>query len=139
MRYFKIQLNYSGETKFISIDETELELALYLFIRPEERAIFKEAPVRGKDIITITENWHKAMGINPEWKLDTDDFNEMEKRGIKKKYLGVIAEVKNKIHYLIESKQEHLIGKNVKVLAFKKPKMELREGKTKSVSEIMNN
>ena len=113
MRYFRVKVGY-GSGDFISIDETELEMALYVFIN-DSKAVFKNGVVRGKDIIAITEDWHKALGINPEWKLDTDDWNEIERKGIKKEYTGVIGAAKEKVQYLIQAKKEYLIGKNVEV------------------------
>ena len=81
MKYFKIIVNYGGgNDSFVSIDENELEIALYIFTT-DGKAVFKNGVVRGKDIISITEDWHKALGINPEWKLGTDDWNEIEKQG----------------------------------------------------------
>ena len=135
MRYFKIKVGYDKD-EFVSIDETELELALHVFLT-EGKAIFKNGVVRGKDIIGITEDWHKAMGINPEWKLGTDDWNEIEKRGLKTAYKGMISGAKDRVHHLIKTKQEHLIGKNVEIPELEAPKIELREGKTKSISELL--
>lgn len=113
MRYFRVKIGY-GSNEFIPIDETELEMALYVFIN-DSKAVFKNGVVRGKDIIAITEDWNKALGINPEWKLDADDWNQIERKGIKSEYSGVLGAAKEKVQYLIETRQQNLIGKNVTI------------------------
>lgn len=113
MRFYKIKVGYETDG-YVSIDETELEMALHIFLT-EGKGVFKNGVVRGKDIITIKEDWHKAMGINPEWKLTSDDHNEMSKRGITREYQGKIEEARNRVKYFVETEQQSLIGTNVKV------------------------
>lgn len=126
--YFKIKLGYNNE--FLSIDENELETALFAFIT-DGKAVFKNGVVRGKDIISITEDWHKEMGWNKEYKLEALDYSDMTEKGITAKYSGIIGKAKEKVQYLITTNQTHLIGKD-----FEMPKTE--ETKQIDTSSIAN-
>lgn len=135
-KFFKIKTGYDGE-QFISIDETELESALYCFMT-DSKGIFKNGVCRGKDIINISEDWHKVMGWNPTHELDSDDWNEIRSSGTEAKYHGLIGSVKEKIQYLVRTKQENLIGKNVAIPELKKtPRKELGNGGMKSIGDII--
>jgi len=116
MKYFKVRIAYGrdGDDRFISIDDSELETALYCFIT-NSKGVFKNGVCRGQDIISITEDWNKAMGWNPEHVLDADDYNDLRQSGVSKAYTGLIGKVKEKVQYLMETNQTHLIGKNADV------------------------
>ena len=109
MRYFRVYTNF---TEYIPIDETELEKGLHAFITGKPVVFDMGGTTR---IDRIVPDWNQAMGVNPAWKLDCDDWNIIRDRGIDRKYVGVIGEVKDKIQYLIHTKQEHLISKNVEI------------------------
>jgi len=113
MKYFKIKIGYD-KSEFISIDETELEKAIGVFLT-DGKGIFQNGVARGQDIIAIQEDWNKALGINPDWKLTPDDHNEMARRGIAKAYKGVITGVTQRVEYLMKNNQSHLIGRNVEI------------------------
>lgn len=108
MRYFKVKIGYSAD-EFVSIDETELEKAVYAFAS-ESKAIFKNGVVRGKDIIGITEDWNKAMGWNPLHKMTTEDFADVNRR-IGSDYKGVIAAAKDRVQMYIANGKVDMIGK----------------------------
>lgn len=108
-RFFKIRVGY-GDSEFVPIDENELQSALYVFMT-DSKGVFKNGVVRGKDIIGISEDWHREMGWNYTHKLGPDDYAELTERGIKAKYAGLIGDAKATVMELIEKKQEHLIGK----------------------------
>lgn len=113
MRYFRIKIGY-GNGEFISIDEMEIEKAYAVFLT-DGKGVFQNGVIRGQDIIGIYEDWNKAMGYNPEHKLDAFDRSDIRNRGVEKMYKGFLAKVSTKVAYLIENKQQHLIGKNVDV------------------------
>jgi len=132
-KYFKIRIGYGeGDDRFIPIDETELESALNCFIT-NSKGIFKNGVCRGQDIISITEDWNKAMGWNADHVLDSDDWNEIKSKGVFQQYIGIIGNTKEKIEYLISTNQQHLIGKNADIKLPEKPK-EISEG-VKSLSD----
>lgn len=114
-KHFRVKIEYGkGEQNSVLITENELELALHAFIT-EEKVLFRNGAVRGKDIISITEDWHTEMGWNPGYNLRDEDYAELKSKGILKKYTGVIALAKEKVQYLMQSNQIHLIGKNVDI------------------------
>jgi hypothetical protein len=108
MRYFRVQTGYN-ENQFVSIDETELETALYAFIT-EAKVIFKNGAIRGKDIVNIKEDWNKAMGYNSNYKLTPEDWTDI-KRELGDIYKGVISEAKENVNSLITMGRTDLIGK----------------------------
>lgn len=118
MKYFKIKIGY-GENDFVPIDETELETALYIFLN-DLKGIFKNGVVRGKDIIGITEDWHKEMGWNVGYKLGPEDWAELQKKGILQKYTAVISLAKEKVQYLLNKGRKDLIGKNIEIKELQK-------------------
>lgn len=119
MKYFKIKTGY-GKNEFVSIDETELETALHVFME-DSKGIFKNGVVRGKDIISITEDYHKHMGWNYAHEMETDDWEDLRSKNILNEYRGVIEEAKNTVKYLTETKQTHLIGKNYRIPKIETP------------------
>ena len=118
MKYFKIKIGYE-EDAYISIDQSELESALYVFLS-DSKGIFKSGVVRGKDIISISEDWHKEMGWNKGYQMNEDDWADLEHKGILKEYAGIIGKTKEKIQYLISTNQQNLIGKNAEIAGFLK-------------------
>ena len=136
MKYYKVKIGYN-ESDYVSIDDSELELALYIFLT-DGKAIFKSGVVRGKDIIAITEDWHKALGVNPKWKLDADDWNEIHKRGIGREYKGSITIAKMRVQFLIESKQEHLIGKGGHIPELEAVENKQLSGEVESLAKKMS-
>ena len=59
--YYRIKVGY-GKNEFISIGEDELESAIYSFMS-DTKGVFETGIVRGKDIISITPDYHKALGL----------------------------------------------------------------------------
>lgn len=108
MRYFKIKIGY-GDNEFIPITEDELETAYYCFLT-DGKAVFDNGPVRGKDIITITEDFNRAMGWNPSFRPTDDDWNDVRRR-LGKTYQGALYEAKRRVIELIEKGRQDLIGK----------------------------
>lgn len=125
MRYFRIKIGY-GHNEYVSIDETELEKAYGVFLT-DGKGVFSGGVVRGQDIIAIQEDWNRAMGYNPEWKLTADDRVEIEKTGVMKQYKGLLAQTSRKVQYLVQNNQQHLIGKNVAI-----PELEVHDHKALS-------
>ena len=112
--YYRIKTGY-GKNEFISIGEDELESAIYSFMS-DTKGVFSAGVVRGKDIISITPDYHKALGLsNTEWELDQDDWAEVAKLGIKKNLIDIYNKATFRVKYLIKTKQENLIGTNTAI------------------------
>ncbi len=112
---FKIVHGYDDE-RFTPIDPDELEKAYAVFLLGG-RAIFRGGAIDGKYIQAILPDWHRTMGWAPEYNLGPDDYNELADKGIDRGARKLQEETQTRVQYLIETKQEHLIGKGVEVPA----------------------
>lgn len=131
MKYYKIIHGYSSED-YIEIDETELEKAFYVFLMKKD-AVFSGGAIKGNSILMIKPDFHRTMGWNRGYKLDDWDYAEISDKGIDRKMQRVLEDTKSKVQYLMESKQENLIGKG-----FKMPQLKDEFSKdTKQLSEKM--
>jgi hypothetical protein len=110
MLYFKV---FKDFTNFIPINETELEKALAAF-KFGTAAMFNFGAV--ERVEAVIPDYSRTMGWNPSHKLNDDDWNEMRKVGIEKKVQKYIADVKEKIEYLIATNQRNLIGQNTNIV-----------------------
>lgn len=108
MRYFKIKTGY-GDQDFISIDETELEAAVYAFLT-DAKGMFKNGAVNGKNIMSITEDWHREFGWNYTYKLGPDDWEQINREATPK-YRGIIQEAKDRVQGYISKGTTNKIGK----------------------------
>ena len=111
---YSVVYGFNSEQQ-ITIDADELEKAYGLFMLGG-RAIFKNGDaIDGKYIQAIRPNYHETMGWTKDWKLGTDDYNELLDSGVEKKLKVTQAKVKERVDYLIAHNQPQLIGKNVEI------------------------
>ena len=136
MRYFRIKKGY-GNSEFTSIDETELEKAYAVYLT-DGKGIFKNGIARGQDIIDISEDWNKAMGYNPEHKLDALDRADIRKTGVEKLYKGYLEKISTKVKYLVETNQQHLIGKGVDIPELSNPQNNVLVEESKKIANKFN-
>lgn len=108
MRYFKVKTGFDAAA-YVSIDETEVDKAFLAFLT-DAKTILGGVPVRGRDIITVSEDWHREMGWNPHHALDGEDWAYLRDRGVVSRYTGALGEAKERVTYLINSNQTHLVG-----------------------------
>ena len=94
MKYFKIQIGY-GVDNFISIDETELPMALRAQITGKV-GLFKEGTITGKNIMSITADYNRMEGYNRDYKMTGEDYERISKKTIDECRL-FLSETKNKI------------------------------------------
>lgn len=112
-KYYKIIRGYSAED-YIEIDETELEKAYYCFLTKKD-SIFSGGAIRGSEILAVQPDYHRAMGWNRGYKLGPDDYAELSEKKIDRQHMTFLSDVKDKVNYLISSKQENLIGINAEI------------------------
>ncbi len=129
---YKILQGYE-HTRDVTINEDELERAFGLFLL-SGRWIFSGGAVDGKNIQTIVLDEHTTMGWNKEYKLNADDTENMNSKGVLVKSRNKIARTQERVKYLISTKQEHLIGKNVNLPALENNKV---SEVTKSLADEM--
>jgi hypothetical protein len=106
MRHFIIKTGYSPED-FISINETELEKAIYAHLTGMTVAL-ENGTISGKNIISIKEDWHKAMGWNRGHRLTAEDFEEIENTC--KSYKGLLSAAKSNVVSCMNTGRVDLIG-----------------------------
>lgn len=115
MKYYRV---YSSFTDYVPIDSTEMEKAMHAFITGNPVVLQNGALSR---IDRIVPDYHREMGWNPAHRLDSDDYNELRSKGVEEKYVRSIGKAKEKVKYLMTTKQEHLIGQNVKIQELSRP------------------
>jgi len=100
------------DDQFMIINAEEAHKAYYLFLHPEERAIFSNGvALIGKNINEIVPAWNETMGWNPTHKLDGYDWEEIRSKGIDRKLTNILSEAKQ-VSYLMEG-DKSLGGKNL--------------------------
>lgn len=104
MKYFKVKIGY-GANEFISVDETELPMAMRAMINGKVGS-FKEGAVAGKSIMAITPDWNKVMGYNRDCQLTGEDYNYIGDKRVDE-YRDFIASTK------LEVEKQLLGGQNL--------------------------
>lgn len=125
--YYKIIHGFNPED-YIGIEESEVEKAYGAFLQKKD-AVFSGGAIKAGLIQMIKPDFHKTMGWNRGHKLDEYDFAELSEKGIDRKMEHFLSTKEEKIRYLISTKQEHLIGKNLDM-------PELNTPKAKEISEF---
>lgn len=102
---------YKDFTNHFTIGEDELEKAIHGFIsgRP---VVFKSGAAL-KHIEAIMPDYHATMGWNEGYKLSADDWAEINQKRVGEKLREKYQQITTRVQFLIENKQEHLIGKQV--------------------------
>ncbi len=91
MKYFKVQIGFESN-EYISIDETELAMALRAMITGKIGS-FKEGAVAGRVILSITPDWNREMGWKRGYAISGEDFQEISSKRVKE-YREHISRVK---------------------------------------------
>lgn len=121
-------------TDYIIVDGDELEMLFYA----KGRGSFFSGRYGGVDtkkIEAVRPDYKETYGTMPEYELVGEDMDEIRQvHGNMQARLGM---AQDRVRYLTETKQEHLIGKNVPLPELDKPKTERREGTIKRIGDIM--
>ncbi len=112
-KYFKIIRGYGAED-YLTIEESELEKAYYCFLEKKD-SIFSGGAIKGSQILAIQPDHHFTMGWNRGYKLGPEDYEELRNKGVDKESQYLLSNAKDKVQYLVQTKQEHLIGKSFEV------------------------
>ena len=115
---YKIIHGYDAED-YIQIDDNELEKAFYCFLMKKD-GVYSGGAVRGSQIMAIQPDYHRVMGWNRGYKLGAEDYEDLDRHGMRRLHERKLQLAREKVNYLIETKQEHLIGKNFEMPKLKK-------------------
>lgn len=96
------------EDQYYIIEAEEAHKAYYLFNNPEKRGVFNNGvAIIGKNIQGIEPAWQETMGWNPTHRMDSDDWNEINTKGIGEKLKDVLYEAK-KTAQLLEKNPQYI-------------------------------
>lgn len=80
------------EDQYYTIDAQEAHKAYYLFNNPSERGTFENGVALTGDIIKgIEPDYHATLGLNPNYKLEAEDWNEIKGKGIDVKLRSILS------------------------------------------------
>lgn len=125
-----------GDEREVYFGPEDLERVQYAALREKRVLLSNGQFVDGKYIQQISPDYKRTMGWNYTHEIDSNDLNEIRSKGIDRRMQLALSHTKERVHYLIETKQEHLIGKNVPIPELDQPKNERREGTIKRIGEI---
>lgn len=132
----KFQVKYGQwSTDFITVDADELEKLHYA---KKLGAFFtgKYGDVDTTKIISVRPDFKETYGAAPEYELVGEDYDEIEREH--GDIRSLVGRAENRVRYLIENKQEHLIGTNTPIPELDKPTTERREGTVKRIGDVMS-
>lgn len=90
-KYIKVITGYRQDQHY-TIDAEEAHKAYYLFMNPEMRGVFNNGvALIGRDIRSIEPDYHATMGWNSTHYLDSDDWNELNSKGVVRKLRTVVS------------------------------------------------
>lgn len=132
----KFNVKYgTWSTDFIIVDADELEK---LHFAKRKGAFFtgKYGDVDTTKIISVRPDFKETYGAMTEYELVGEDYLEIEREH--GDIRGLVGKAENRVRHFIETRQEHLIGTGAKVPELEQGAAQLREGRPKSIKEIIN-
>ena len=130
----KFQVKYGQwSTDYIIVDGDELEKLHYA----KRRGAFfagKYGDVDTTKIISVRPDYKETYGAMPEYELVGEDYDEIEMAH--GDIRSLVGKSDDRVRYLMETKQEHLIGTNAKLPELDRPTTERREGEMKRIGDI---
>lgn len=109
------------ENQYMVIDANEAHKAYYLFLNPDQRAVFKNGvALIGKNIQHIEPAYNETMGWNPTHELDEYDWNELYSKGVAEKMKYILVQAKE-VAYLADEKPELMNKKLSDILKVEEP------------------
>lgn len=108
-KYFIIKTGFGAED-FIPITHNELDKAIYCQIMGIV-GVFDGGTINGKNIISIKEDWHRQLGLNRGYKLQSEDFAIISSDSACNSYKGQMEASKQRVNHLMSTGRTDLIGK----------------------------
>lgn len=111
---------YKDFTESITIDESEIEKAIFAFIT-RSSVVFKKGGGAMERVASIMPDWNATMGWNEGHKLDAYDWKEINSKNIKEKVNMFYEQAEKRVEYFINTKQTHLINKGFEIKEIESP------------------
>ena len=111
MKYFKIIPTYNSD-EYLQIDETELDKAVYAHLSGKT-GVFTSGTINGDAIRSVLPDFHRAMSWNRGYNLESRDWEELEEKGMTRKYRDTVNLASKKVRVLMESDRLDLLGKEI--------------------------
>jgi len=97
MKYYRVKIGY-GKDDFISVDETELERAIFAQ-GSGKVGVFKEGTVGGNHIMAIIPDYQRLMGWGRDYQLTGEDYDYVGKKE-RREHENFLIETKHKIEQI---------------------------------------
>lgn len=124
----KFQVKYGQwSTDFIIVDADELEKLQYA-IKKNAFFVGKYGDVDTSKIVAIRPDFKETYGAAPDYELVGEDYDEIMAAHGDIRLL--VSKAEERVRFLIEQKQEHLIGKGTAIPQLEKPQVERGAGLT---------
>jgi hypothetical protein len=130
---YKVLFGFEAED-YIPIDGSELERAVYAHMTGKNVA-FEQGSVTGARIVAIQPDYHSAMGWNRGYQLEAEDYADIASKGVDVEHKNFQIRAKERVQYLIETKREHLIGKNTELPELDAPAKHEISNATKTLAD----
>lgn len=95
MKYYRVKFGY-GKDDFISVDETELAMAVRAQITGKIGA-FKEGTVAGNSIMAIIPDYQREMGWSRDYQLTGEDYDEIGPQN-QREFQNLLEETKYQVN-----------------------------------------
>ena len=97
--YFKLFYGY-GADEYYQITHEELPKSIYAFLNKESSLVVNSGALRGKMILRIAPDWNAELGLNPSYKMESEDYNRISsKRAV---YDKVYVTAKDYVSYILK-------------------------------------
>ena len=117
--YFILEHYSNGKNNTVRITRSEAERAIYAQVTGRV-FLGKDGSIAGNNISSVKADLHRAMGFNADYRMNNEDYAYVKRDA--PEYLGAMEYVNEKVKYLIDHKQENLIGTDFVIPELEKPK-----------------
>lgn len=102
MKFYRVKYGY-GKDDFYSVDENELPKAIRAQVNG---TIFvcEEGTIAGNNIMAISPDYNRALGLNRDYELKGEDYNELGTLAVREHRL-FLQEAKNALQGGVENKR----------------------------------
>ena len=109
LKHYRVKVGYRDD-EFLSVSENELPKAQVLFLEGTGRGLFEEGAIRGNDIMRILPDFHRARGWNRSWKMQDEDYADIQH--LERPYRDTYQLAENIAKEIISQNRRDLLSEN---------------------------